>query len=344
MIDNPATSDFVNTPLTEQAIEDRDAYDRAMRFLKFTRDVNDSLDAIIRNESLKCEVRFLAWVKRCSWGSYSLYAIRADGQPAMQSDCARDLNVSRQAVSVVVSFYQDQGLLEKAKRLVPVVNPKPPSKAKVVKDAIDKLEFEKWWSVNHAIDKAAYDEAEAEFNRQRKCKRAIEKKFMTSRTNEPPFLIESLRVNTEEDAAHLPAVEPLSKPSATSSSVSSELTTTIASVAEIKLVADEPDEPEQVLAAMNEHSKADPDAARRMIAACREFAPDATAEYICRHIDAKGLLARRATNPVGFLLTVVPKTFEGWRKPPGHAVSSHSDEELERIRSDTDRKLAAGGD
>lgn len=171
--------------------------------------------------------------------------------------------------------------------------------------------------------------------------------------------VRPVRPVRQADADHFPAPEHLSKPSASSSSIFSETpTTTTAPVAEIKTLtprtpepppppAAEPDEPGQVLAAMLEHELGDLAAAGDVLRDVRAIAPDATAEDVCRIVHQKAPLVRRKGKDTGYLLTCVRNAFTGdWRerKPPGHAVNSHSAEELDRIRSDTDRKLAAGGD
>jgi hypothetical protein len=70
----------------------------------------------------------------------------------------------------------------------------------------------------------------------------------------------------------------------------------------------------EVLAALNEYGTGDEDAALRLINLCQHHAPDATAADVCRFIHARGRKARRAENPIGFLLTAVPKCFVGeWR-------------------------------
>jgi hypothetical protein len=67
----------------------------------------------------------------------------------------------------------------------------------------------------------------------------------------------------------------------------------------------------QVLDRMRKFSAADLDAARDLIVACRRHRRDATIVQILDAIDSKGSLTRGKDNPVGFLLTAVPRMFEG---------------------------------
>lgn len=59
----------------------------------------------------------------------------------------------------------------------------------------------------------------------------------------------------------------------------------------------------------------DDDVVRRLIVACQRTAPDCTEEEIAHFVDLKGALIRasgsRIYNPLGFLLTAVPKCFQG---------------------------------
>lgn len=82
-----------------------------------------------------------------------------------------------------------------------------------------------------------------------------------------------------------------------------------------------PDEAFVVQATMNEYTDSDLDAASDLLRDCRNHAPAATVTDVCQRIRAKGGIARRATNPTGFLLTAVPKLFKGWRSAEPEAPS-----------------------
>lgn len=327
---------------------------------------NTELEATMNDRILPIVTRVKAWIIRKSRGNLCLYCVNDDRNPAYQVDCAKELGLSEPTVSKTMKFLEQRGHLDRrgpAKILYSVLEPVlGPDPVKHANDPAYQDFFENW----KVASQASFEEMETALAAKKvaestikKIKKLIESDYRELRRAQETaghdvYKAIDTKDSKQEDfeAAPFPAPEHLYKPSASSSpSVSSEPTTTVAAVVEIAPrtpapppPVTDPDETEQVLAAMLEHSEAEPDAARRMIAACREFAPDASAEDICRHIDGKGRLALRRDNPVGFLLTVVPKTFERWRKPPGQANNSLSDEEAERIRSDTDRKLAMGGE
>jgi hypothetical protein len=111
----------------------------------------------------------------------------------------------------------------------------------------------------------------------------------------------------------------------------------------------------QTEAALAEHN-ADDDAKRSLIDACRKERPDSTDEEIAYFVRAKSDAARRAGNPIGLLLTAVPKCFVGdsfeqfrakYRaeqiphKPPGQEQQpDHPDPEAERIWAEAEAKRA----
>ena len=69
-----------------------------------------------------------------------------------------------------------------------------------------------------------------------------------------------------------------------------------------------------VLRALSEYGNDDDDVALKLISQCQNLAPDCTVSEIVHFIHLKGALIRRSrriTNPMGFLLTAVPKCFAG---------------------------------
>ncbi len=71
-----------------------------------------------------------------------------------------------------------------------------------------------------------------------------------------------------------------------------------------------------VLRALSEYGDDDDDVALQLLSQCREVAPDCTIPEVVHFIHQKGALIRRdrnqkITNPMGFLLTAVPKCFAG---------------------------------
>lgn len=71
----------------------------------------------------------------------------------------------------------------------------------------------------------------------------------------------------------------------------------------------------QVLEAMLTYSRADEASAKHILMECRRLAPTCTVVQIAEQIHAKGELARKAGNPVGFLRTAVVNMFEGGQAP-----------------------------
>jgi hypothetical protein len=65
--------------------------------------------------------------------------------------------------------------------------------------------------------------------------------------------------------------------------------------------------------ALSQYATADDDAARKLIAACRAEAPDCEESEILHFVHQKALLLRsgRINSPLGFLLSSVPKCFQG---------------------------------
>jgi predicted transcriptional regulator len=70
-----------------------------------------------------------------------------------------------------------------------------------------------------------------------------------------------------------------------------------------------------VRAALASYGRADDDVAAQLVAACRSYAPDCTEDEIVHFIHEKGTHVQRRDsriiNPLGFLLTAVPKCFSG---------------------------------
>jgi hypothetical protein len=130
----------------------------------------------------------------------------------------------------------------------------------------------------------------------------------TGRTAGPPIIIEEEENLLEEPSSSFSTVE---------EEAASEPTTTVA-LAQSDANSPEPpsDEKEEsrkpgiVSAALRPYGDPDDDAVNALVDACRSHAPDATAEEIAHFVREKGkLITRKITNPVGFLLTAVPKCF-----------------------------------
>jgi len=97
-------------------------------------------------------------------------------------------------------------------------------------------------------------------------------------------------------------------------------------------------EVEQVREALEPYGSADLETARRIIRESRKHYPPATPVEIIQVIHEKDKAARKAENPIGFLVVVVPKGFEGYQRkppptycPPEPVGSASSDEEYESL-------------
>jgi len=106
-------------------------YDAKTKGLNFTKDFYTRQEALMSDPLATVGERAMAWILRRSWGEYRLYAIKEDGEPAHQSDCAKQLGIDKRRVSHAVAYYQKRGYLEKrGKLLYPAISPvlaSPPS-------------------------------------------------------------------------------------------------------------------------------------------------------------------------------------------------------------------------
>lgn len=97
-------------------------------------------------------------------------------------------------------------------------------------------------------------------------------------------------------------------------------------------------------AAVDEYATADDDATRQLVKACRKERPDATDSEIAHLVHGKGRQARRAMNPMGFLLTAVPKCFVGepfeqYRAKRAQEQAAQAEAEA-RYRTEEERRAA----
>jgi hypothetical protein len=70
---------------------------------------------------------------------------------------------------------------------------------------------------------------------------------------------------------------------------------------------------EAVYKALSQFGTVDDDVLQSLTASCKQAAPDCTDDEIVHFISEKGAMVRagRINNPIGFLLTAVPKCFSG---------------------------------
>lgn len=93
------------------------------------------------------------------------------------------------------------------------------------------------------------------------------------------------------------------------------------------------------------YGPADDDAAAYLVRQCQRFAEDATSEEIGDFIDLKGALTlqpgNRIQNPIGFLLTAVPKCFQGQTLQLHRAEANRKREDEARRQGELDAEFAA---
>ena len=130
-----------------------DDYLRATEGRLFTKEFNSRLEAVMYDRQATVDDRVLSWILRYSWGEYSLFAIKDDGQPRHQRDCCNELTLKKHAVSPVVRYLKARGYLEdRAKLLVPIIDPKPDAMSVPPKESKSWAEFVEWFKVAHAAD------------------------------------------------------------------------------------------------------------------------------------------------------------------------------------------------
>jgi hypothetical protein len=100
----------------------------AMRAVpRFIRDPIIAVDSLADDHTNTYAARVVAWVKRESWGNYSLHCIHEDGTPAFQADCAKALNIDKRRVSKAIAYHEARGRIRvSGKLLYPVISPVPP--------------------------------------------------------------------------------------------------------------------------------------------------------------------------------------------------------------------------
>ena len=150
-------------PMAEPAAEPGSltAFERQTRGLRFTKDFNSSLDAVMRDELSTAAQRVLAWAKRRAWGNFSLHCKGEDGKPAYQADCAQELGIDKTTVSKTITYYEQRGYIRTEGRLIyPVLEPQPTTPPpEKVGDSPNFSEFLKLWKVANSPNFQALEEA-----------------------------------------------------------------------------------------------------------------------------------------------------------------------------------------
>jgi hypothetical protein len=316
------------------------ALHEAVGKLDFTPDFNPSIESILMIEEVPLTEKLLALLKLQAWGNQKQLAVHDDARnrPFTQADAARKLGVSRQRIyEAAAKLVKRCQLRIEGQSLYPVADPaaehrRRESESAPSGSAPDAQSF-RLWLLEHPDLAEDYREA---FGTIGSIKRQFRQEVVsgTGRGNGAPASPRSgqergTRPDTSEDTGRTagpPIIieeeenlleEPSSSFSTVEEEAASEPTTTVA-LAQSDANSPEPpsDEKEEsrkpgiVSAALRPYGDPDDDAVNALVDACRSHAPDATAEEIAHFVREKGkLITRKITNPVGFLLTAVPKCF-----------------------------------
>jgi hypothetical protein len=183
------------------SLSPREEFDRQTAFLGFTKDFHTALQAVMDDELGTCSQRVLAWLKRRSWGNYSLYCINDDGGPARAVDCCRELRLDKTRVSHCLKDYQRRGyLVIDARRMTPAICPERAKLEAKVADARNFSSFvEDHWKVADARNFCALEVARAEVERLRKVALVAYRQWRALQTDPAPSLSESVESSERED-------------------------------------------------------------------------------------------------------------------------------------------------
>jgi hypothetical protein len=194
---------------TAQARERRSVatteYEDATRGLSFTKDFNTAQEAVMRDPMATLGQRFLAWLKRNSWGEYSLFAIGPDGLPKFQVDCCRELGCDKSRLSHVVAYYEMRGYVRvEGKVLYPVISPVFGPDPKKLRASATFLQFIEHWKVANASNFQEYEVARATYSRIRKVLFLDYKKWKAQQKKAAASLLEIARDQPVDPAGSEP--------------------------------------------------------------------------------------------------------------------------------------------
>jgi hypothetical protein len=315
------------------------ALHEAVGKLDFTPDFNPSIEYIFMIEEVPLTERLLALLKLQAWGNQKQLAVHDDNRtkPFTQADAARKLDVSRQRIyEAAVKLVKRCQLRIEGQSLYPVADPAAEYRNRGSESTRNGSGWDahsfRLWLLEHPELAEDYREA---FQTIGSIKRQFRQETVsgterengapppprsgqesssrpdtsedTDRTAEPPIIIEEQENNSEEPSSSSTVEEAAPEPQKTTTTP----TQSNASAPEPPSAEkEESKEPGIVSAALRPYGNPDDDAVNSLVDACRSNAPDATAEEIAHFVREKGkLITRKIANPVGFLLTAVPKCF-----------------------------------
>jgi hypothetical protein len=306
----------------------------------FAPEFHDSLIATMCYSECLTE-RIYAWSRWRAWANSSLFAASdwfEHRQPLDQIDCIVDLTwfkegkpvdwvtgapgsvriPAREAAQQLKGQYSRafaqlrfEGRLEfRDRKIYPVISP-PTSKS----NASD-AEFSNWrddpgfleyWRVAEFSNFQAREDAKRQLAQAQKLLREQDRvaesayrEYRKTATSKAPILI-SVKVVSNTAAANGSEPETTTEPEPAAA------------------VAPLPATPEETIAvqeAMNRYGSCDPDTAQRVIMNSRQECPDASVTEVVQVISEKGRNITGSTkNPIGLLVSIVPKGFRGYRRP-----------------------------
>jgi hypothetical protein len=186
----------------------RAEYETKTKGLIFTKDFQSRQEALMHDALATVGERVMAWILRRSWGEYVLYAIKDDGEPAYQRDCARELAIDKHVVSKAVSYLQRRGYLEdQPKKLYPVISPVLASPHPKNEKLSNWTTFYEDWKVVNSVNFQAYEVANSVTKNYWKVVRADYKKFRKAAKNADVSLLETKK--TISETGKRAAVSPL---------------------------------------------------------------------------------------------------------------------------------------
>jgi hypothetical protein len=183
--------------------------------LPYTACFNPAIDALIVDEGVPLEWRFLLWLYRQSWGNYSDFAVREKGgkAPLGQKDAAADIGTGKQRISEIVAYWRALGYLRlgTARALFPADSGIHPQKVRTVPDFHSpnfRLEFRDWWKVRYAADFEDFEVRRVAYFEAIKVRSAAVKEFEALRTPRGPILIdEDSKTFKGDSSSSLPSKE-----------------------------------------------------------------------------------------------------------------------------------------
>ena len=201
------TGEKSGTPRTFSCELARAEYDKATRGLIFTKDFQTRQEALMHDPLATIGERVMAWVLRWSWGEFRLYAIKVDGQPAHQRDCAEQLKIDKRRVADAVGYLKSRGYLEnRGKLLYPTISPVLASPPPIEEKSGEYRTFIESWKVAHSTD---FDELEVARSTVKRITKVLLSDYKKSRavgTNGGPSLIETLEINKQTPLTDQPVL------------------------------------------------------------------------------------------------------------------------------------------